>query len=469
MKIKKVLLSQIDKQEISDVISYSQQIDNPIVEPLLKDWAKAKYSLSNKFLDKKTYYTYPEQLDFTLSKEDKVSRFQSFKEYLYDVFGLDIEHPVVIYLDSIGAEEFFNNSLENDYTITVKDNKVIKKGTKIIKSFKYFITNQSVLEKMQNEASRIIQEDKISGYLTFSIHPLDFLSLSENNYNWRSCHALDGDYRAGNLSYMCDKSTMVVYLSTNKKEKLPRFPENVKWNSKKWRMLLHFDEDLEFCFAGRQYPFFSSEVLEAVKDIFISDLVKEDTSWFYTFKPEWVGWGKDYLFNYIDENDKKQTVNPHRYFVANKGVYDIRKVVKDVTSPLHFNDLLRSSFYIEPFYMYKFYQQPVTNIKVNVGSHVYCLECGEHQIYDSNKMICSNCGEDKEIVTCDCCGTTFNFETEGDWVNGLRLCDNCLQTEAKICPQCGDLTLKTHLIETEHHGEICQWCVKDIEEKGEEV
>ena len=28
----------------------------------------------------------------------------------------------------------------------------------------------------------------------------DYLSLSENAFNWRSCHALDGEYRAGNLS-----------------------------------------------------------------------------------------------------------------------------------------------------------------------------------------------------------------------------------------------------------------------------
>ena len=42
----------------------------------------------------------------------------------------------------------------------------------------------------------------MEGYLYLSIHPLDYLSISETNHGWRSCHALDGEYRNGNLSYL---------------------------------------------------------------------------------------------------------------------------------------------------------------------------------------------------------------------------------------------------------------------------
>lgn len=84
----------------------------------------------------------------------------------------------------------------------------------------------------------LIQEDKVTGILCLSIHPLDYLSLSENTYNWRSCHALDGEYRAGNLSYMMDNTTVVCYLKGEDEAELPHFPAEVKWNSKKWRMLL---------------------------------------------------------------------------------------------------------------------------------------------------------------------------------------------------------------------------------------
>ena len=72
------------------------------------------------------------------------------------------------------------------------------------------------------------------------MHPLDYLSLSENTYNWRSCHSLDGEYRAGNLSYMMDKSTVICYLKSNDDVILSNFGPEVKWNSKKWRVLLYF-------------------------------------------------------------------------------------------------------------------------------------------------------------------------------------------------------------------------------------
>ena len=117
--------------------------------------------------------------------------------------------------------------------------------------------DEETVKRLQTQASMIIQENKVIGKLCFSVHPLDYLSISETTYNWRSCHALDGEYRAGNLSYMLDDSTIICYLKSNKETKLPNFPDDVLWNSKKWRLLLHFSENLDVCFSGRQYPFFS--------------------------------------------------------------------------------------------------------------------------------------------------------------------------------------------------------------------
>ena len=45
-----------------------------------------------------------------------------------------------------------------------------------------------------------------------SIHPCDFLEMSNTDNSWHSCHNLkDGDYQAGTLSYMCDGVSMVFY------------------------------------------------------------------------------------------------------------------------------------------------------------------------------------------------------------------------------------------------------------------
>ena len=91
----------------------------------------------------------------------------------------------------------------------------------------------------------------MSGDFCISIHPLDFLTSSVNTYNWRSCHALDGEYRAGNLSYMVDKSTIICYLKGANNAKLPMFPDDVPWNSKKWRVLIYVSDYWDLLFAGR--------------------------------------------------------------------------------------------------------------------------------------------------------------------------------------------------------------------------
>ena len=45
-----------------------------------------------------------------------------------------------------------------------------------------------------------------------SIHPCDYLEMSNDDNTWRSCHCLnDGEYQAGTLSYMGDTVTMIFY------------------------------------------------------------------------------------------------------------------------------------------------------------------------------------------------------------------------------------------------------------------
>ena len=126
-----------------------------------------------------------------------------------------------------------------------------------MKALKFFIDNEGALRHYQDRISNIIQANSFSGILCLSIHPLDYLSSSENMSNWRSCHALDGEYAAGNLSYMTDPSTIICYLKSNDENDviLPMFPPDVPWNSKKWRCLLHFSDDKDMMFMSKHYPF----------------------------------------------------------------------------------------------------------------------------------------------------------------------------------------------------------------------
>ena len=174
-------------------------------------------------------------------------------------------------------EGFFKNEVVDDYQLYDENgnkSRLIKKGTKLIKTFKYFVEDEELLHTLESRASQIIQENKVEGTLCFSVHPLDYLSISENDYNWRSCHALDGEYRAGNLSYMTDECTIICYLRGKKETKLPRFPESVKWNSKKWRVLFYISNNKEMVFAGKQYPFTSEGGMKFIIDNCFNKVVK---------------------------------------------------------------------------------------------------------------------------------------------------------------------------------------------------
>ena len=464
------LLEQINKEDIKKVISYSQGIENPKIDELLDNWDKNKHRISHKFLKDNILYTHPEKVRFELSPDSQLDRFNHYIDYLFNIFYNE-HNPLCDFLCAVGYEAFYNNTLATDYIIIEKENKKIPKGSKVIKAFKYFVENEDLLHDLQNKASEIIQENKVEGYLTFSIHPLDFLSSSENQYNWRSCHSLDGEYRAGNLSYIGDRSTMIVYLASDKQEWLPHFPEDVPWNSKKWRLLLHFDDNLEVCFAGRQYPFFSPGALDTIKSVFDNILAPVTDNFYLPWdepkREKWSGWYNDYIENFLRSNGETEDIDEGNYCVINKGIFDIRKIVKDAEHSRHFNDVLRSSCYLKPYYMFKKYWSPQANINIEVGSEAKCLCCGEHYINGGDTMMCSDCecefgdSDSDEYRTCDSCGGRHYYE-EGEWIGDEWLCDSCIDIETFRCECCGERAYNSEKHWDDDNGRyICDYCLNE--------
>lgn len=430
------------KEPFNKVISYSQGIPMQELhtEDLLKQWHKAKKPIMDKFFQGQMIYRYPEPVRFELDTCVKNNLLSDYVNYVDMLLGFD--HPLVTFLTHITSKEFFDNRLEKEYKVS--DDKTICAGTKVIKAFKYFITNNILLDDLQTRASCLIQENKIEGYLSFSVHPLDYLSSSENTFNWRSCHALDGEYRAGNLSYMCDPSTVICYLSGKDDTKLPGFPLDVPWNSKKWRCLLHFDRTYSVVFAGRQYPFNAPGALETLREIFYECCVPADRYGYWReepLKPEWSHWHNDYLnsFEYSEfTSDDYFEVLQNSYFMINGNIYDINKVVVDADNSKHFNDLLRSSYYIKPYYMYEKQFNRPEHLVFTIGHPVKCLVCGEDYIWNDSTMLCPACGgeDEPEQCHCDSCGCYFD-EEDGYWVGDEYLCPQCAEEHAFVCADCG--------------------------------
>lgn len=415
------------EEDVAKVIQYSQNIENPKIHELIENWRKAKSWFITDLFDNNLIYQVPEKITFELDETAKKEKYSLFRDYVFD---LCCDYCLDSYLRSINYNEFFENTLTKDRELP--NGKIVKKDMKFLRTLRFLIDDVKLLADIQNYASEIIQENKIEGYLCFSVHPLDFLSSSENTLNWRSCHSLDGEYRAGNLSYMQDSSTIIAYIRTEKEVKLPRFPEDVPWNNKKWRCLLFFNESQSLIFAGRQYPFSASNILNRVNVELRQLLEKRNFSW--------SPWYNDYIESYTRPNGDIVYFDDAEYLPFGNNIYEKSLLIKDVENSNHFNDLLYSCCYTHPYYMYRNF---VSSAKVIVGSEVKCLRCGEKIIDGKDSMMCHECeckygnSDSDEYRTCDCCGNRFWYK-DGVYVDSNFLCPDCVENETFICEECGD-------------------------------
>ena len=314
------MLKQQIKKQVAEVVSHSQCFDNPEVDKLIDTWLEAKRDFIEVF-GGKTIWESPQPVTFKMSKEIREGRIDAFESYLVDQYGYDRLADFV----EDNREGFFENQVIKN---SQYENKKIPAGAKLIKSFKHFVHGDSALHDIQSRASQIVQEDSVTGILCFSVHPLDFLSSSENTYNWRSCHALDGEYRAGNLSYMCDKSTVICYLRGTDNTKLPMFPAEVPWNNKKWRMLLHFSDNWDVIFAGRQYPFESSTAMGLIRTYMLRLMG-------YDGDTGWCDWTDPLVCTVADSHNREYDLRD-KYIMMRGKLVNLNDIIQEPPDPLHF-------------------------------------------------------------------------------------------------------------------------------------
>ena len=460
------------KEDFNKVISFSQDIPDPKTDKLFDIWVNAKRTIIRAFGDQ-YIYEYPEKVCFELGQKEKHSRVMNFALYVEDKYGYS---QLAEFIES-QEEGFFKNITTSDYRAW--NGKLIKKGTKLIKAFKHFIENERSLADIQSEASRIIQEDKIEGTLCLSVHPLDYLSLSENTYNWRSCHSLDGEYRAGNLSYMMDEHTIVCYLKASDSAKLPNFPEDVPWNSKKWRVLLYLSRDVNMLMAGRQYPFETSVGM----DFILKEVVAKMRLIGSDDRSVWSNWNNTYVEKMELSNHIYSTFHSP-YIPVGHTLVALDEFVQNAEGSKHYNDVLYSSCYTKPLYAFKYLQSlwngeeyggmPLNHkdtSNFHLGGFTYCLWCGEAEVLDgADTMMCEKCelehgSSENELFTyCDCCGRRI-YADDAHIIGDEDICEDCYDKHASVCERCGEVCWNEdiHYYE-ENDTYLCSECLDEINE-----
>lgn len=356
---------------------------------------------------------------------------------------IKVRNKLRSFIDLIFSEHHFvNGILDIDYckkiTITADGKKYqFQNGEKIWKTLKklHQIFPDAVTDK-EFEDARILYStwlnDKKKGYLTISIHPLDFMTMSDNASKWKSCMSWkdQGCYRIGTIEMMNSNNVFCVYY-TSKKEDTGFSFDNYEWNDKKWRSLIIATKDI--IVANKAYPYCSKETNIAIIDK-IKDLAKENMGYTYEFGPELYK-DMDHIMTdcYLDDvsnsiANRSKGLRKNIYFKSN-GMY---------------NDMLHNT----DNYGYWCYRNKVKTKKlISYSGKSECMCCGKTDIlryvghdegFHNYKNVASTlCKECEDLVVCPNCGSFAGTNIVKITYNGKKqsFCKAC-GSSIIPCPIC---------------------------------
>lgn len=376
------------------IIEHSQNYKFPIpATELLKQWYAAKYPFIKSW-GNKTIIRSQFPITLPLTTHARQNEFNDFLAAVesYGALTLEFENFLRTNEDSF----FDNRTIEN------------RKLTKVFKSY----LPQSKLKAIQDLASTYIQKNKITGYLYLSCNPLDYLTMSENAYNWHTCQSLDGTYRAATLSYMVDPSTLVAYIADGQFYHYPSLPANYKWNSKKVRCLVHVGPKGQL--YGRTYPFPALNFVDEIRKQFFP----QSTHFFPLVE------------RFCPTDKTAQCHLNNRYYPPNE--------IFDFTDLIGYNDientgatLWASSIEENNGYVRQWLRE---HFHVKIGEQPICPCCGFDCVTANDKLICNHCAEhygveEEQFLYCDSCGHRIYDETKAIEKEGYYFHSSCLRKE----------------------------------------
>lgn len=270
--------------------------------------------------------------------------------------------------------------------------------------------NVTYREYFNHHYSMLVQEVNSKGKLCLSIHPMDYLTMSLNKSDWRSCHRPDGEYRAGCCSYMMDEVTIIAYIHSGKKVDY-KFGE---WNNKSYRQVIYCDAENKTALFSKPYPRQNKEIDTAIRWELGKLLVK-------------------------NEESKKWKVS-HR----SKNIHD-----RFIDEGLHYNDVDRGNSSII------FLESSDSSKRMVIGGDVPCPVCGEGTLERNESFSCDECQKDYYFcIHCDC----RIDEDYDDYqvIDGEYYCQSCVDDLFAHCEHCNEWVRNDDSVYIEDVEEY--WC-----------
>lgn len=417
------VLTAQDKEYITEYIETWGGVNSPIklkapLNYILGEWNKSKQTLFDIFGEK-----------LMLEKEIQVEegynkKVREVNEYLYST------NPGITFITNLRrlfesnttyfentyatrhaiynltqAYQLFTNRVVKGFTYHNKDGKIVKvpEGAKVMKVLQKMAKEFDLpdFEIFRNHISRITEVRKSKIKFTLSIHPLDYMTMSDNANCWESCMNWTqgpGSYRAGTIEMMNSPLVVVAYITTK-----PYYPANtsIEWTSKSWRELIIVHPNA-IC-SVKSYPYYNIAFDKALVN-WLANLVEEKTEWRYNRKkPQESLESCSYIEAWQDKEDEDN------HFLLD---FETNEMYNDFGNTENYG-----IFSINPP------DNKYRTFAINYSGSMTCMCCGEDGYWsdDTEAVVCEDCDPP---TYCYCCGERVNtndaIEVDGEWV-----CEDC--------------------------------------------
>lgn len=480
-------LTDIDKQTINEYLKVNNfNLIN--LENVLNNWNKNKLTLfkalgkqlkisvpietkvRNKYLIQKLkdYYSYPASIHYDFdtfvpsdilfmmrqNPSQVINDYHLTNEFIKDSFLFFLNSDSIpapsyfTFLRLLDYQDVFNNYYNNTFDEPLKfaqegkKDLIIKSGTKIMRAIRkvleyYNYPNMKLFEKWRDDISIIRTTTHTTSNLVISIHPIDFMTLSDNNSNWSSClnWKREGCYSNGTIELLNSNMAVVCYIENPNTEYFIN-PESSQYiaPNKMWRAIGYVHKKI--ILIGKSYPFSDDDMSQRCLKI-LEDLVYKNLKWKYSFH------NQEYKDSVYFENDND---------LHHGSMEEIKYMIDSYDKACFGNHIflgsnnLYNDVVADPLNKYYCSRNKVNgNLFLNVSGKCSCLICGEEIDVHGSSKVCPTC---QSLYMCGNCRKVDNhykkmyslfittshrsylsyaeyaFEHERNTIN---LCDKCLK------------------------------------------
>lgn len=334
LEIEKEMLSQVDTEGLEHLILHLSDISENSridIREHLSNWAKNKSHL---------YLAFGKKLKLEKEIELDFSGNSNYVKGLISNFYQEItQAKVKRFLKSCSNAEVVMNCLNRNVSF---ENMKFRAGDKISKCIGKILDLYDITPAEKDNVlikfSMLIQSVKVKGSAVLSIDPVDYITMSENNSNWESCHSMSGCFRTGPFAYLQDGSTTISYVKP-KDDCVFTYGDNktLTYSNKNWRQIVLFSKELKYATQLRQYPYTSQANQSTVASI-VMDVLNAKSGLNYQIQPinvydmpryfpalhECTGDGEDLCYNDLT-NEAFETA----YWISEIGVEPTEDVLRE--------------------------------------------------------------------------------------------------------------------------------------------